>query len=178
MAGRFVPCLPLHPFPRRCKILDAGNHSVQQMCLQLLSYSRCLFCFVDMKDHQMVQSAVRSDRTVVRFYPLHGRKWSLTDCFSSRLDKEHFFRHNDLGTKSSLLHLAIAQTPPVLSHCQSTWEPPAAPSTSPLWSNFKYNWRTSPKCSSNSSPCRECKNNSCIFLNMIQSVCLDRNLTA
>ena len=35
--------------------------------------------FVDMKDHQMVQSAVRSGRTDVRFYPLHGRKWSLTD---------------------------------------------------------------------------------------------------
>ena len=32
--------------------------------------------FVDMNKHQMVQSAVRTE---VRFYPLHGRKWSLTD---------------------------------------------------------------------------------------------------
>ena len=99
MAARFVLCLPLHPFPRRRKILDAGNHSVQQMRLQLLPYSSCLLCFVDMKDYQMVQSAVRSGRMVVRFYLLHGKKWSLTDCFSSRHDKENFFRHNDLGTK-------------------------------------------------------------------------------
>ena len=34
-----------------------------------------------------------------------------------------------------------------------------------------YNWRTSPKGSSKSSPRRERKNNSCIFLNTIQSVC-------
>ena len=41
---------------------------------------------------------------------------------------------------------------------------------SPLKSSF-YNWRTSPKGSSKSSPRRERKNNSCIFLNTIQSVC-------
>ena len=107
MAARFVPCLPFHPFPRRRKILDAWNHSVQQMRLQLPPYSSCKFCFVDMKDHQMVQSAIRSDRTVVRFYPYHGRKWSLTDCFSSRHDKENFFRHNDLGTKVFVVALNI-----------------------------------------------------------------------
>ena len=56
--------------------------------------------FVDMKDHQMVQSAVRSGRTEVRSYPFHGRKWSLTDCISSRHDKENFCQHNDLGYKS------------------------------------------------------------------------------
>ena len=38
--------------------------------------------------------------------------------------------------KYSLLHLTIAKTPPVLLHCQSTWEPPSAPLTSPFWSNL------------------------------------------
>ena len=42
--------------------------------------------------------------------------------------------------------------------------------SSPLKSSL-YNWRTSPKGSSKSSPRRERKNNSCIFLNTIQSVC-------
>ena len=46
--------------------------------------------FVDMKDNQMVQLAVKSARTEVRFDPLHGRKWLLTDCISSRHDKENF----------------------------------------------------------------------------------------
>ena len=88
--------------------------------------------FVDMKDHQMVQSAVRSGRTDVRFYPLHGRKWSLTDW------QGEFLPIQWLGSrKSSLLHLMIAQTPPVLSHCQlliqeSTWESPAVPSIVPI----------------------------------------------
>ena len=92
--------------------------------------------FADMKDHQMVQSAVRSGRTEVRFYPLHGRKWSLTDW------QGEFLPAQWLGSqKSSLLHLMIAQTPPVLSHCQlliqeSTWESPAAPSTSPPWNHL------------------------------------------
>ena len=56
--------------------------------------------FVDMKDHQMVQSAVRSGRMEIRFYPLHRRKWSPNDCISSRHDKENFCLHNDLGYKS------------------------------------------------------------------------------
>ena len=64
--------------------------------------------FVDMKDHQMVLSAVRGGRTEVRFYPFHDRKWSPTDCISSWHDKENFCHHNDLGHKSlrccTLLH--------------------------------------------------------------------------
>ena len=40
------------------------------------------------------------------------------------------------------------------------------------------NWRTSPKGSSKSFPRRERKNNSYIFLNTIQSVCSNWNLTA
>ena len=38
--------------------------------------------------------------------------------------------------KSTLLHLTIAQTPPVVSRCQSTSEPPVASSTSSLWSHL------------------------------------------
>ena len=36
--------LALHSFPRRCQVLDAGNHSVQQLRFWLLPYSSCLFC--------------------------------------------------------------------------------------------------------------------------------------
>ena len=36
--------LALHPFPRRRQILDAGNHSVEQIHLRLLPYSSCVFC--------------------------------------------------------------------------------------------------------------------------------------
>ena len=92
--------------------------------------------FVDMKDHQMVQSAVRSGRTEVCFYPLHGRKWLLIDW------QGEFLPAQWLGAqKFSLLHLMIAQTPPVLPHCQyliqeTTWESPAAPSTRPPWSHL------------------------------------------
>ena len=84
----------------------------------------------------MVQSAVRSGRTEVCFYPLHGRKWLLIDW------QGEFLPAQWLGAqKFSLLHLMIAQTPPVLPHCQyliqeTTWESPAAPSTRPPWSHL------------------------------------------
>ena len=49
-----------------------------------------------------------------------------------------------------LLHLMIAQTPPVLSHCQlliqeSTWESPAAPLTRPPWSHLYTTERLHPR---------------------------------
>ena len=59
--------------------------------------------FADMKDHQMVQSAVRIGWTEVRFYPLHGRKWSLTD-WQGKFLPAQWFR----AQKSLLLHLMIA----------------------------------------------------------------------
>ena len=117
MAARFVPCLPFYPFPRRRKILDAGNHSVQQMRLQLPPYSSCLFYFVDMKDHQLVQSAVRSSRTVVCFYPVHGT--FLPASLVAGMTRRIFSGTMAWVQKSLLLHLTIAQIPPVLSHCQS-----------------------------------------------------------
>ena len=163
--------LALHPFPRRRQILAIGNHSVQQTRFWLLPNSSCLFCLVDMKDHQMVQSAVRNGRTEVRFYPLHGRKWFLTEW------QGEFFPAQWLGAqKSSLLHLMIAQAPPVLSHCQlliqeSTWESPAAPSTRPPWSHLYTTEGLHPRVPQSPLLVREGKNNSCIFFNTIQSVC-------
>ena len=44
VAARFVPCFGTPSVSRRCQILDTGNHSVQQLRLQLLPYSNCLFC--------------------------------------------------------------------------------------------------------------------------------------
>ena len=101
--------------------------------------------FVDMKDHQMVQSAVRSGRTEVRFYPLHGRKWSLTERQGEFLPAQWLE-----VLKSSLMHLMIAQTPPVLSHCrlliqESTWESPAAPSIRPSLIHLYTTERLHPK---------------------------------
>ena len=147
----------------------------------IIPFNKCVcdFChiqavcsvFVDMKDHQMVQSAVRSGRTEVRFYPLHGRKWFLTEW------QGEFFPAQWLGAqKSSLLHLMIAQAPPVLSHCQlliqeSTWESPAAPSTSLPWSYIYATEGLHPRVPQSPLLVREDKNNSCIFLNTMQSVC-------
>ena len=96
-------------------------YHIQAVCSVLL----------DMKDYQMVYLAVSRGRTEVRFYPLHGRKWSLTDWQGDFLSAQWLE-----AQKSLLLHLMIAQTPPVLSHCrlliqESTWESPAAPSTLP-----------------------------------------------
>ena len=96
VAARFVSCLPLHPFLRRRQILDAGNHSVQQICLRLLPYSSCLFCFCGHEGPSNGSVGSQNGRTEVRFDLLHGRKWSLTDCISSR----HFCQHSDLGHKS------------------------------------------------------------------------------
>ena len=94
----------------------------------------------------------------------------------SLTDKENSCQHNDLGTKvfvvalndcinsTSSFTLSIVDSEKYLrvSSC--------AFNLSPLKSSL-YNWRTSPKGSSKSSPRRERKNNSCIFLNTIQSVC-------
>ena len=51
--------------------------------------------FVDMKDHQMFQSAVRSGRTEVRFF-----SHFMAENDRSLTDKENFCQHNDLDHKS------------------------------------------------------------------------------
>ena len=136
--------------------------------------------FVDMKDHQMVQSAVRSGRTEVRFYLLHGRKWSLADCISSKHDKDNFCQHNDLGhvfvvalndctNSTSFFALSIVDSGKYLRVSSCVFN------SSPLKSSL-HNWRTWPKSSAKSFPRRERKKNSCIFLNTIQSVCSNWSL--
>ena len=97
--------------------------------------------FVDMKDHQMVQSAVRSGRTEVCLYPLHGRKWSLTDCISSRYDKENFCQCIDLGYKSLRCCTWWWHKLHQFFHSVNCWfrkvpESPAAPLTCPPWSHL------------------------------------------
>ena len=80
-------------------------------------------------------------------------------------DTKHFVvALNDCTNSTSSFTLSIVDSGKYLrvSSC--------AFNSSPLKSSL-YNWRTSPKGSSKSSPRRERKNNSCIFLNTIQSVC-------
>ena len=132
--------------------------------------------FVDMKYHQMVQSAVRIGRwryVFTHFMAENDR--SLTALvagmtrriFASTMtwDTKHFVvALNDCTNSTSSFTLSIVDSGKYLrvSSC--------AFNSSPLKSSL-YNWRTSPKGSSKSSPRRERKNNSCIFLNAIQSVC-------
>ena len=87
-------------FPKDGKYWMSGIIPFNKCLCNLYHIQAVCSVFVDMKDHQMVQLAVRSGGTEVRFYPLHGRKLSLTDCISSRHDKENFCQHNDLGHKS------------------------------------------------------------------------------
>ena len=80
-------------------------------------------------------------------------------------DTKHFVvALNDCTNSTSSFTLSIVDSGKYLrvSSC--------AFNSSPLKSSL-YNWKTSPKGSSKSSPSRERKNNSCIFLNAIQSVC-------
>ena len=87
-------------FPEDAKNWMPGIIPFNKCVYNFYNFEAVCSVFVDMKDHQMVQSAVRSGRTEVRSYSFQGRKWSLTDCICSRNDKEIFCQHNDLGHKS------------------------------------------------------------------------------
>ena len=132
--------------------------------------------FVGMKDHQMVQSAFRSGRTEVRFYSLHGRKWSLTDCICRSMTRRIFTSTITWGTKvfvvalNDCINSSSSFTLSIVDSGKYLRVSTCAFNSSPLKSSL-CNWRTSHKGSSKSSPRRERKNNSCIFLNAIQSVC-------
>ena len=78
--------------------------------------------------------------------------------------KVFFVALNDCKNSTSYFKLSIIDSGKYLRVSSGAFN------LSPLKSSL-HNWRTSPKGSSKSSPRRERKNNSCIFLNAIQSVC-------
>ena len=113
--------------------------------------------FVDMKDHQMVLSAVRSGRTEVRFYPFHGRKWSLLTAFVAGMTRRIFASTMTWGTKVFVVALndctssTSSFTLSIVDSGKYLRVSSCAFNSSPLKSSL-YNWRTSPKGSSKSSP--------------------------
>ena len=94
----------------------------------------------------------------------------------SLTDKGTFCQHNDLRHKVFVVALndctnsTSSFTLSIVDSGKYLRVSSCAFNSSTLKSSL-CNWRTSPKGSSKSSPRRERKNNSCIFLNTIQSVC-------
>ena len=100
LSGCSFCALLWHSIPEEAKFWMLGIIPFNKCVCDFYHIQPVCSVFVDMEDHQMVQSAVRNGWTEVPFYPRHGRKWSLSDCISSRHDKENFCLHNDLGNKT------------------------------------------------------------------------------
>ena len=167
-----VLCLAFafHPFPRRRQILDAGNHSVQQMRLRLLPYSSCLFCLCGHEGPPNGSVGSQNRLNGGTFLPASWQKmiahWLTRRILVSTMiwgTKVFVVALNDCINSTSSFTLSIVDSEKYLrvSSC--------AFNLSPLKPSL-YNWRTSLKGSSKSSPRGERKSNSCIFLNTIQSV--------
>ena len=159
--------LALHPFPPRCQILDAGNHSVQQRRLRLLPYSNCLFCLCGYEGPSNGLVGSQKWQNGGTFLPASWQQmiahWLTKGLFVSTMTwgtKVFVVALNNCTNSTSSFTLSLVDSGKYLRVSSCTFN------SSNLKSSL-CNWRTSPKGSSKSSPRRERKNNSCIFLNTI-----------
>ena len=177
MAARFVPCFGTPSFSPKTPIIEyqdwfrSTNVSVTSTIFKLPVLS--LWTWRTIKWFSW-QSEVVERRYIFTRFMAENYRWltalvagMIRRIFASTMTwgtKVFVVALNDCTNSTSSFTLSIVDSGKYLrvSSC--------AFNSSPLKSSL-YNWRTSPKGSSKSSPRRERKNNSCIFLNTIQSVC-------